>query len=119
MLFVILNDTVHKQADDSLALSHDVQCMLVQCTLCIGRASLKVGSIVASSMPYTHHDNTMTDCGSQLTACCCLLHRRGPFNWSLYRAGGVSYMSFDVGFLKGVAKLDKSLYDILPPRRNK
>jgi hypothetical protein len=43
----------------------------------------------------------------------------GPFIWSFYRAGGVSFMSFDVGHLKGIAKLDKSLYDILPPRRNK
>ena len=44
---------------------------------------------------------------------------RGPYIWSFYRAAGRSYASFDVGFLKGIAKLDKSLYDILPPRRNK
>jgi hypothetical protein len=44
---------------------------------------------------------------------------QGPFTWSFYHAGGVSYIGFDVGFIKGIAKLDKSLYDILPPRRNK
>jgi len=51
--------------------------------------------------------------------CSHLLYCRGPFIWSCYVSGGVSYMSLDVGFLRGVAKLDKSLPDILPPRRNK
>ena len=36
---------------------------------------------------------------------------RGPFIWSIY-ADGKSYVDFDVGFLKGIAKLDKSLHYI-------
>lgn len=50
---------------------------------------------------------------------CCSHTFRGPFIWSFFETGSRSWAQFDVGFLKGIIKLDKSLSNITPPRHNK